>query len=288
MTLAAESSARTPVRRWVVWPICMLAVASAIAIAAGVTLGRQGAEKALTQLMMPVGLSWLGLTAWVVLGWTMQGISGRWPALIAWLLLTVCGTSPLPNWCLGHLENQVVAYRPGRDAPLDVLIVLGGGTRTGPSRSEISDSGDRVVYAAQLYLQGHTRRLITTGSATASAVPGDLSPTQQTLEIWQALGIPDNAISALPGRNTYEEIQSLRATPELWNGQRVGVLTSAAHLPRALRLAARAGLSDLIPVAASHRGDSRGLSVLSFVPSASNLEKMAACQHEWMGWLVGR
>ncbi len=267
----------------------MLLVVSVLSGLVWAGFGKMGVEKLLTALVMPVGFLWLLMTAWMLLSWFQRRIGQRAWATAAWIILTLLSTGPLPNAWVNYLESQVPEYQPDEGPPLDFLVVLGGGTRSGPTRAEAGYSGDRVLYAAQLYIQGHCRHLITTGTSGPKLGRGEWpDPTEQTEEIWTALGIDRSAISALPGRNTYEEIQSLKKIMPEMEGKRIGILTSASHLPRALRLAEAAGISGLIPVAANHNGGEFTRALGHFLPSAQHLSRFAACQHEWMGSLVGR
>lgn len=275
-------------RNWVAWPLALLISATPLLGASGLLLGRQGLEKTLTQLTFPVAIFWLIVTSWILLSWwTGKSRNLSW-AILLWLGFTLCSTAPFPNWCIDQLESQVHAFDPQSGPPLDYLMVLGGGTGIGPRRAELSAAGDRVYYAAQLFLQGRAKHLITSGTSTVALGPPAPDPSQLTMELWSGLGIPAHAITSLPGSNTYQEIESLKGLMPQLKGKRIGLLTSAAHLPRAMRLADQAGLTELIPLAANHRRNTRGLQVTSFIPSSSNLEKLSICQHEWMGWLVGR
>lgn len=286
--MLSQSSQSNRRRRWLAWPLAMVISATPLLTASALLLGRAGVEKTLTQLTFPVAIVWLVLTSWVILSCYSGQVAGRFWAIILWLGFTLCSTAPLPNWCVDRLESQVRAFDPQIGPALDYLMVLGGGTGIGPGRAELSAAGDRVYYAAQLYQQGRAKHLITSGTATAALGPASPNPTELTIELWTGLGIPPQAITSLPGSNTYEEIESLKRLRPQLAGKRIGILTSAAHLPRAMRLADQAGLTDLIPLAANHRRNTRGLQVSSFIPSSGNLEKLAICQHEWMGWLVGR
>ena len=183
----------------------------------------------------------------------------------------------------------MVSFRPGQDPPLDVIVVLGGGTSSGPGRAQAGESGDRVLYAAQLYLQGQTAHLITTGEAQTVRGVQRPGPAQETVEIWTQLGIPASDISTLPGLNTYQEMLALKPALDAdWSGRRVGLLTSATHLPRALRLAADQGLTDLIPLAADHRWVDRPKSIQECLPSAAALAQFTRCQKEFLARLVSR
>ncbi len=250
--------------------------------------GKIGAEKALTALVMPVGAIWLLLGGWMAQHAVRREVKQMLLPAGLWTLLTLCGSGPTSGFCLRYLETREVVFVPETDPALDVLVVLGGGTREGPERSEVASSGDRVVYAAQLFIGGYARRLITTGQAMDGLMGPRSDPSKQTIEIWTALGIPNESIDSLGGYNTFQEIENLkRRMPEM-KGQRVGILTSAFHLPRAMRLARAAGLDDLIPVAANHRANYQSLSFTAYLPSAEGLAEFSRCQREFMARLISR
>lgn len=116
-----------------------------------------------------------------------------------------------------------------------------------------------------------------------------IDPSELTIEIWTQLGIARDAIETLGGRNTYEELQALQ---QMLHGdpshRRVGLLTSAWHLPRAIRLGRDAGLPDLVPVAADHRQQVDAPSFIDFIPSADSLARFDSCQREYLAWFVNR
>lgn len=285
----SSTSETEPKGRLFSWLACMLLLVAVLSGLMGVGFGRQGIEKMLTALVMPVGFFWLLVNTWVILSWIQGRRDQRWWATACWVVLTLLCTGPLPNYWTNYLESQSPPYHADKEQPLDYLVVLGGGTIPGPTRSQVGGSGDRVVYAAQLYLQGHCRHLITTGSAANMlGRQAEMGPTEQTIEIWTSLGIPRSSITALAGQNTYEEMQNLKAFLSESEAGRVGLLTSAGHLPRAQRLAKSAGLHDLISIPANHSGGDFRRSLGYYLPSAQHLNKFASCQHEWMGGLIGR
>jgi uncharacterized SAM-binding protein YcdF (DUF218 family) len=261
---------------------------SALVVIGYVVDGKGGFEKTATTLVMPYGLLWLLLSGVVIQHLCARGLLRTFPLGILWVAITTASTSPLGDACLHYLENQEVVFRPDEDADLDVLVVLGGGTKQGPTRAQAASGGDRVVYAAQLYINGNAKRLITTGDAMPGFAGARSSPQQHTVEIWTELGIPRDAIGTLSGLNTYQEIQSLKAIMPKLVGQRVGLLTSASHLPRAMRLARAEGLTDLIPIAADYRFNVESYSYIDLIPNAGALAQLARCQHEFMAKFVGR
>jgi uncharacterized SAM-binding protein YcdF (DUF218 family) len=275
--------------RYAWWPALGTAAAcGGLLVLAGFLLhGKPLAEKVLTTLAMPTGLLWLVLGGRLAqLAWC-RAWQPLWAPLLLWCGLTVCATSPLVTFCIQSLERSVEAYHPERDPPLDLLIVLGGGTAQNSWRAQAACAGDRVVYAAQLYHQGAAQRLLTTGSATEGVSKSDTQPTEQTIEIWTRLAIPREAILTSPGRNTFEELKNIQAQWAQLPGQRIGLLTSALHLPRAVRLAKSAGL-EVVPVAADVLASDKPFGLLDFIPSAGNLAQLTAVQRELMAALLGR
>ena len=250
--------------------------------------GKLGFEKAVTRLMHPVGLGWLILSGLL----TYMLLCRRWRRAFAWFvpwsLLTLLSTPTLPSLGMRYLETQFVPYSPATSAPLDVLVVLGGGTSLGPYGPQAGDAGDRLVWAARLFHQGHVKSLITTGAAIEG--PGmeqRSSAADHTLKIWTDLNIPPDRIRQVGGRTTYEEMQALKELLPQLSNSRVGLLTSAWHLPRALRLARAQGL-DLIPVAADYRTRGEPPNWMDYIPSAKNLVAVEKLQHECMAALVSR
>jgi len=249
--------------------------------------GKSGAEKTIIRLLQPIGAGWICLTAWCIQHTLLNGLRRSMMPWLVWIAIVLLTTSPFAAWCLHRLESSVESYQPERDGKLAAVVVLGGGTRQGPTRAEMASAGDRVLYAAQLYHQGLTPRLITTGDATPGISRDTSSPREHTLEIWNKLNIPLEAIGSLQGQNTFQEMQSLKKIFDQFNGGRVGVLTSALHLPRAMRLAQSLGL-EVVPLAANHESSDDPFAFLDFIPSAGPLNQLAACQHEFMAWFVGR
>ena len=249
--------------------------------------GKSGAEKTLIRLVQPIGFGWLVFTAFSLQYTLVSGLRRASTAWLIWFVLMFFTTTPFADWCSRRLESSVEAYRPERDGQLAAVVVLGGGTHEGPWRAELASAGDRVLYGAQLYLQNHTKRLITTGDATPGVSRDSSSPREHTIQIWTQLNIPEEAIGSLNGQNTYQELQSLKNIFDQFQGGRVGILTSVLHLPRAMRLAKAQGI-DVVPLAADHISSSQPLTFLDFIPSAGPLSLLAACQHEFMAWFVGR
>ncbi len=273
--------------------ILLLTVALPIA-ATAVVSGKSSVEKMLTNMVQPL---FLAIVAGLVFGVIL---SRRGERGIGWML--ACGACVV--WILSsHLfvsalmrawESSVPNASQPIQEPFDYLIVLGGGTNIAPDgRAQFGAAGDRAGYAARLFLNGKTRRLVTTGDTLtvtgtlAGAYQQQDDPSQQTKKIWMELGIPEDVISELAGQNTSSEMASLKNHPEYWQDKRCAILTSAFHLPRAMQLAAQAGI-PATPIAADYRGGSGPLTVNQFIPEAEELMKLQYIIKEWIGMQIGR
>ncbi len=257
--------------------------------------GRSVFEKTLTGMAQP----WFVVIAIVILcGVAARSVQqralGRWlttVGLVAWILSTPLLTGNVVRWWESQIPSGVVT----RQLPLDTLVVLGGGTGATPNGdAQLGSSGDRVMLAARLYHRGCVRRLVTTGDTLViagalggSEIPMHSDPSEATRQIWRDLNIPDEVIVDLPGENTTSEVRSLREHPELWRGKRCGILTSAFHLPRAMRIARREGL-ELVPIASDYQGSVGPITVTSLLPDARALGTLQSIWKEWIGISIGR
>jgi uncharacterized SAM-binding protein YcdF (DUF218 family) len=256
-------------------------------------LGQMAAEKIATSAVMPVGLLWLFLlffsAYFVALGQRLTAII----LLLAWTGVSVMGNGYVANQLAISLEGPWLSQDPMKLKPFDKVIVLGGGAGTGSNgRLQGNGSGDRLILAAQLFHNGIANDLICTGQRIESMDSNGTDPADSSADILTKLGIPSERIEKLGGRNTSEEISELskRLTEDK---ARIGVLTSAWHLPRVLRLARRHGL-EIEGIAADFRSSvsrqppTPGQLVESMVPSATAIATNTALLKEYIGMLAGR
>ena len=103
----------------------------------------------------------------------------------------------------------------------------------------------------------------------------------------EELDVDANAILQLNGINTSEEMQNLKKWSDRNPDKRIGLLTSAWHLPRAMRLAKAQGI-EADPVAAGFFSQPYAPSPGVVVPSEYNLMVTAMVTKEYLARLVGR
>lgn len=280
----------SPGRFWFVrHTVVIAAVASLFVGGVGVVSGGTMVEKLLTALASPLGLVWLGLMLTMYFCLLLrQG----WPALacfVLWLLLTLGGNQLVSNQLALSLERPFLDLNPYEGEPFESIVVLGGGTNTTPSgRSQLTSDGDRIATAARMYHAGKTKQLICTGVKSFSASPQDRHPFEEATEVLVGLGVPRTAILQISGMNTSEEMKNLRQWSEQQDHSgRLGVITSAWHLPRAIRLAKAQGLT-VEPVPSSFLSEAFSPSPALVVPGADSLLVSSKMLKEYLARLVGR
>jgi uncharacterized SAM-binding protein YcdF (DUF218 family) len=201
--------------------------------------------KCLTFLVMPpaslaVGTI-LGLVLWAF-GWRRLG----WTAI----LIASIGTSflcwpPLGDALLGHVEGLARAAEKARPrCCYDAIVVLGGGIAPAmpPERMfpSLTESADRIWEAARLYKEGIAPRIIVSGGGFLATGPAT-TEAEAMKRFLMDLGVPDSAIvSEGQSNNTIENIFNVR---KLVGDKPVALVTSGEHMPRAMRIAARAKLN---------------------------------------------
>ena len=246
-------------------------------------------EKMMTELAMPVGLVWLVL---MVMIYFCLLLRQAWPALVGfacWLILTLTGNGFISNWLISTLEKPYQNINVYEMEALDSIVVLGGGTnsRLGGG-TQLGISGDRVATAARLFHADKVKNIICTGSDSFRSSEKDLNPREEAAEILVELKVPSANVVQLPGKNTSEEMQNLKiwleANPQ--HGQ-IGILTSAWHLTRALRLAESNGL-ELVPVPADFLTMPFGPSPNLVVPSSDCMDVSKRAIKEYLARVVGR
>lgn len=255
----------------------------------GLVSGPTMVEKLLTSLAMPVGLVWLGL---VVLVYFCVLNRQTWPALAGftcWLILTIGGNQLVSNRLASSLEAPYQETDVFGMEPFDAIVVLGGGTcSTINGRSQLSLAGDRVAMAARLYHAGQVDRIICTGTQVFRSSPKDLHPREETADILLDLGVSRDSVLQMKGENTSQELENLKT----WRDQnsdveRIGLLTSAWHLPRAMRLAENRGL-DVVAIPSNYISGPFVPSPHLVVPGGSELMVSGMMIKEYLAAMVGR
>jgi uncharacterized SAM-binding protein YcdF (DUF218 family) len=206
-------------------------------------------------------------------------------------LLWIASTPKVAGWAMGTLEGQHPPRAVEETAAADVAILLGGGVAspTPPRTSaELNDAGDRVIHAVRLFKAGKVRRILVSGG-NIPWVSGGAPEAELMRDYLIEFGVPIDAIEiAGQSQNTYQNAREIVA---MWAGGQFRsalLVTSAAHMPRAMAVFRKAGL----PVEPSPT-DVRAVppneaTLLDWLPHAGALEQTTQAIREWIGLFVYR
>ncbi|MDI1286902.1 MAG: YdcF family protein [Reyranella sp.] len=197
--------------------------------------------KLLAQMALPPASLALGmLIAGVLLLFGLRRLAGVVAALAVAELL-VLALPPVSDRLMASLQDQTLVHAKAAPACCyDVIVVLGGGIA--PAQPplvpdpHLTDSADRIWHAARLYRRGVAPRIIVSGGGNT-----EMSEAEAMRLFLTDLGIPLEAVT-LEGAS-FNTIENIRQVREMVKGARIALITSASHMPRAMRLARIAGLN---------------------------------------------
>lgn len=308
--------------------LATLCLAGVIVIGTAATEGVSTAQRVMTDFVMPVGLGWLAAFGIAVDSFLRRRIASVVVFGIVFLLIGGLFSPVVAERMIRATETPIPRESPLADdaASYHAVVVLGGGAfRNAAGHAQMGISGERLALAAKMWHAGKVDRIICTGTAKPQSPPmvdfgprfeasggfDESDPAEVGREILVALGVPPSRIIRSGGQNTTAEMRHLAAwlaeppeaflapvssdgaSPDVQPGAspqaiRLGLITSAFHLPRAVRLAEARQL-DFTPIAAdslvASRND-RGIGI--WVPTASAGDHVAKITKEWLARILGR
>ncbi len=284
-------------RRWSFWPpkrqhvalAALVTIWIALPTAVYATHGLSGLEKLFTRYAMPLGVVWHVCLLGFLIEWTRKKRFSSLCLGAAFTLITVTGSEPFSVWFNSKVEFSAENQIALPSSPLDTTVLLGGSTRVDRRGvPELAMDGHRLFYAAQIYHAGKTERILATGSNHRMSGK-QISPAQQAKQLLISIGVPADRIDVSAGSNTREEIQELAKyfSQDGQRGKRIGLITNATHLGRAMRLAKGHNL-NFEPLPCVYRGNSVQLNLLNLIPSASGLYANTDACYETLAKLAGQ
>jgi uncharacterized SAM-binding protein YcdF (DUF218 family) len=202
--------------------------------------------KVVAQLASPLGVLVCGLMAAGLLCVFGLRRTGRVIAVLAVAQVVAMSFSPVAEALLAPLEDEArAAAAAAPPCCYASIVVLGAGVVTAapPQRAEpaLTDTSDRLWYAARLYHRGVAPRIVVTGGSYAAERGGPAQTEAEAMrQVLLDLEVPVDRIVLEKALNTVDNVRELRA---LIGNERVALVTSGFHMPRALRLARHAGLN---------------------------------------------
>jgi uncharacterized SAM-binding protein YcdF (DUF218 family) len=216
--------------------------------------------------------------------------SNRWTA--AWLTRSL-------EWRYFTPPELTPASLQDRQSPVaGAIVVLGGGTESFLAPRplvEVNGAGDRILYAAYLYKHGAAPHLLLSGGRIDWLSAGD-SPAQDMASLLALMDVPEDALWLEPrSLNTAENAIEAKKFLNPKGIQQIILVTSAAHMPRAVKLFEEQGF-EVIPAPTDYdltEEDWQSLThanlltqVYNLLPSASNLSSTTSSLKEYLGMFV--
>lgn len=226
----------------------------------------------------------VGLIAWGVLGKRLSK-----PCLIAGLSLLALMSNPLIiNLILKKWEAKPVLKD---ELPLaKTAVVLGGIIGYGQEPSDqihLNGNSERLEEAISLYHAGLIRRIIFSGGSGALG-KGEIKEAEVLREFIIERGVaPDDLILEANSSNTYQNARETALILDKmdFKERSVILITSAFHMPRALRCFKKQGINTIsYPV--DFKSTKIGFSPYAIIPSASAISTWQFLIWEWMGLMV--
>lgn len=223
--------------------------------------------------------------ALVVAGLAFRRRPGRSSALVAAgaLVLYAFSTEPVANRVMRWVEASAAStMRPS--VQYDAVIVLSGEVDAAASRAsgrvELTAAADRAVAGFELLREGRARAVLLSGG-TVFPEPGEPSEAERVAGELRAWGVaPERIVVEGASRNTRESAIEVTRIAAARGWKNLLLVTSAAHMARALGCFHAAGLApDALPVD-RRAGDGRGD---SWLPRAGALSKSTDALHELAG-----
>jgi len=205
------------------------------------------------------------------------------------LILWISSLPVVAESLYGRLEARFPPETLALIPDSSCIIVLGGavGSPLPPREDvELTEGVDRVYKAAQLYRVGKGGRVFVAAGNQPWSQPG---PSEASLigELLVEWGVPADAIQ-LEGRsrNTRENALNLKPLLEATGCDRSLLVTSAAHMPRALASFKAVGLY-VYPVSTDIQiVDKKSPDLMDFIPNAGALAMTSDAMREWLGQKV--
>lgn len=256
-------------------------------------------SKFLPLFVYPLGLTTLLLLGGLILAWKRPQLA-LLPMGISVIVIFLAGNAWVSSLLVQSLEWQQI---PKKELPeAEAIILLGGSTRvpTPPRKTvEITEAGDRVLYAAHLYKEGKAPLIIATGGRITwlknSPPEADSMKTLLT-----EIGVPEEAIlEETEALNTYQNAVYTKEILEQRGIKKSLLVTSASHMPRSMLVFKKQDI-NVIPAPTDFTvtqldweqlQSTPQATILNLIPDAGRLQQTTQALKEYIGivvyWLKG-
>ncbi len=200
--------------------------------------------------------------------------------------IAYCGsTGIVGDGLLGPLERRYPPLHRGQSLPVAPWIVVLGSDYAPRDDIPVTAALDgdglvRIVEGVRLAREYAGSRLLVSGGAR----PGQVPPAQGYAELARDLGIDPAAITL--SDKPLDTGSEARAVAKLLGRTPFLLVTSAYHMPRAMRLMQDAGAQPVPAPTGQRVNDSVRMQWGGLLPSAAGLGKTERALHEYVGLLA--
>lgn len=200
-------------------------------------------KKAVGNLLLPLPFLLLLMAAGILLLWFSRWQkSGKILISVSWLIILLISLQPVADRLLLPVESHYSTWNGSQK--VDYIVVLGGGytynPAWAPSSNLLNNSLPRVTEAVRQWLRNPQATMVFTGAAAGHNPKSNAWVAAQVAE---SLGVPDAHIHILDQPKDTE--QEARAVSAVIGHHSFLLVTSANHMPRAMRFFQQAGLNPI-------------------------------------------
>ena len=200
------------------------------------------------------------------------------------ILIILCSLPVVSNNLIYYLEKDYKLLKPSEISPADAIVVLSGMVQPVKTNQninyEFSGSVDRILAGIDLYKNNKSSFLI----LTRGKVPWSTGiPEGEYLkEFAIRFGIPEqNILLTSEAQNTDQEAKAVKNILSN-NKKKIILVTSAFHMPRAIKVFDTAGLQPTA-FAVDFKVPAKRITFLSFLPSADSFQQTSFFVREMIG-----
>ncbi|GFE71288.1 YdcF family protein [Chroococcus sp. FPU101] len=247
-------------------------------------------SKLLPVFIYPLGLATFLLIIALFLLWRRSRFV-EIPLFLAVFIILTASNGIVSTYLVQSLEWQNI---PATLPKAEAIVLLGGSTKSASyprPMVDINEQGDRVIYAAKLYLTEKAPLIIAAGGRIKwlSTEQPESADMGQLLEL---MGVPNSAIiQESESLNTYENAVNVKKIVDERGIKKILLVTSALHMPRSLAIFKHQGIeaiaapTDFLVSYPDLESLNQSLPaiLLNLIPNANYLEQTTKAIKEYIG-----
>mgnify|MGYP000088388413 CR=1 FL=1 len=200
------------------------------------------------------------------------------------ILIIFCSLPVVSNNLIYYLEKDYKLQKPSEINPADAIVVLSGMVQPVKTNQiinyEFSGSVDRILAGIELYKTNRASTLVLTRGKVPWSV--GMPEGEYLKEFAIRFGIPEqNILLTSEVQNTDQEAKAVKnILPD--NQKNIILVTSAFHMPRAIKVFDAAGLKSTA-FAVDFKVPAERITLMSFLPSAVSFQQTSFFVREMIG-----